>query len=324
RSRAPRSTPTRCARATPAARGPTLRRRLLAVALVGLAAACLAAAALLVRPSWRSGPRPARPAAIAGGFETEAGDDWKAYASVEDLKAARYFWWFDPRDVYGYVELVPDATFGRALRITFPRNQGSPGSSPRMARRLPRALDDLWLRWKMRYEPGWTTSAPDPAGSADSYKIAFFTWDHADGRGELELSNGTDYVTGVGVQDGSGRYLDYAETLLPGADANFGRVTTEWSDGQWWELVIHYRRDARGAVFQYWRRRLTAGGRVSPAPWVYHGMRMQGPPGPRVAKVELGANKNKNNPRTMYLYWGPWEVVDGARFPDPFGMPGAM
>ncbi|HET7233939.1 MAG TPA: hypothetical protein VFJ16_28265 [Longimicrobium sp.] len=313
----------RCAPATPRPRRRALQRRLLAGALVGVAAAFLAGAALLVRGA--SGVQPAQARTLpAGGYETVAGDDWRGYADREALKAAQYFWWFDPRDVYGFVDLVPDATFGRALRITFPRNTGSPGSSPRMARRLPHALDDLWLRWKMRYQPGWTTDGPDPAGSANSYKIAFLTWEGAGGRAEIELSNGTDYITGVGVQDGAGRYAAYGEVLLPGADANFGRVTTEWSDGQWWEFVIHYRRDDRGAVVQYWRRRFTTGGRAGPGPWTYHGVRMRGPPGPRAAKVELGANKNKNNPQTMYLFWGPWEVVDGARYPDPFGVPGAM
>lgn len=287
--------------------------------MLAAALASLGAAGLLVRSTVRADdPGPPTP---PGGYATEAGDDWKGYASLEALKAARYFWWFDPRDVYGFVALVPDATFGRALRITFPQNAGAPGSSPRMAKGLPRPLDDLWLRWRMRYEPGWTTHGPDPAGSADSYKIAFFTWEGVGGRGELQLSNGTDYITGVGVQRPDGSYLPYAETRLPGADADFGRVTSEWSDGQWWEFVIHYRRDARGGVFQYWRRRLTASSRVQPGPWTYHGMRMDGPPGPRVARVELGANRNRNNPRTMYLYWGPWEVVDGDRFPDPFGVP---
>jgi hypothetical protein len=260
----------------------------------------------------------------AEGFETVAGDDWSSYASVEALKDAEYFWWFDDRDVYRFVELVPDPLFGRVLRITFPQNQGSPGSSPRMAKRLPAPLSDLWLRWKVRFTPGWTTHGPDPAGAADSYKLAFFTWDGPDGRGELQFSNGTDYITGVSVRDPTGGYYPFTETLLPGASASFGQVTTEWTDGEWWEYVIHYRVTApEAARFQYWRRRLTERGRVQPGPWSYHGMEMRGWPVPRVAKVELGANKNKSNPRDLSLSWGPWEVVDGTRYPYPFGVPHA-
>ncbi|HET6232064.1 MAG TPA: hypothetical protein VFE05_18465 [Longimicrobiaceae bacterium] len=259
-----------------------------------------------------------------GAYRTVAGDDWKSYASREELRRSAYFWWFDARDVYGFVDLVPDATFGRALRITFPANAGSPGSSPRMAQKVA-PLDDMWLRWKMRFEPGWTTSGPDPAGSADSYKLAFFQWEGFDGRGELQFSNGTDYVTGVGVQERGGAYLPYLEMPLPGSAPDFGRVTTEWTDGEWWEYAIHYRKTGeRSAVFQYWRRRLTRGGRIDPGGWTYHGMEMRGSPTPRVAKVELGANKNKNNPRDLHLFWGPWEVVDGSRHPDPFALPNAF
>jgi hypothetical protein len=40
-----------------------------------------------------------------------------------------------------------------------------------------------------------------------------------------------------------------------------------------------------------------------------------------VAGITLGVNRNKSNPRTMHIDWGPWEVVDGSRFANPFGMP---
>ena len=42
---------------------------------------------------------------------------------------------------------------------------------------------------------------------------------------------------------------------------------------------------------------------------------------PRVRAVTLGANRNKSTPRQMHIDWGPWEVVDGTRWPNPFQMP---
>ncbi|MFL5542313.1 MAG: hypothetical protein ACJ8J0_25220 [Longimicrobiaceae bacterium] len=264
----------------------------------------------------------------AGSYSAVVSEDWHGYASKTALRQAQYFWWFDSagRDVYNYVDLVQDPTFGQVARITFPQNSGSPGSSPRITRALPAPLGDLWYRWKMKYQPGWTTVGPDPSGSANSYKIAFFTWETGFGsRGELELSNSTQYITGVGVQNAAGSYLQYTETLLPGSAASFGNVGTEWSDGEWWEYVVHYRKTgASSALYQYWRRRLTSGGSVAPGAWTYHGMSMSGSATPRVASVDLGCNKNKNNPSTMYIYWGKWEVVDGAAYPNPFAMPNAQ
>ena len=264
----------------------------------------------------------------AGSYKAVVSEDWHGYASKTALRQAQYFWWFDSagRDVYNYVDLVQDPTFGQVARITFPQNSGSPGSSPRITQPLPAPLGDMWYRWKMKFQPGWTTVGPDPSGSANSYKIAFFTWETGFGsRGELELSNSTQYITGVGVQNAAGSYLSYTETLLPGSAPSFGSVGTEWSDGEWWEYVVHYKKTgASSALYQYWRRRLTSGGSVAPGGWTYHGMSMSGSATPRVASVDLGCNKNKNNPSTMYIYWGKWEVVDGAAYSNPFAMPNAQ
>lgn len=263
-----------------------------------------------------------------GRFEPVFAEDWHTYGSQAALQAAGLFWWADDakRDVYQFVELAQDPVMGQVARITFPQNRGSQGSSPRIEKKLPAPVGDLWYRWKMKYEPGWTTVGPDPAGAANSYKVAFFTWESGfGGRGELEFSNSTQYITGVGVQDGAGRYYQYTEALLPGSAPDFGAVSTEWSGGEWWEYVIHFKQTGPDeAVYQYWRRRLTSAGKLAPSGWTYHGMALAGAPAPRVAAVELGCNKNKSNPITMHIDWGPWEVVDGARYPNPFGMPGAQ
>lgn len=271
---------------------------------------------------------PPPPPPPSGNYVPVFSENWHSYTSKAALQAAQYFWWFDAagRNVYDYVDLVQDPTFGQVARITFPQNSGSPGSSPRITRALPAPLGDFWYRFRMKYQPGWTTVGPDPAGSANSYKVAFFTWETGFGsRGELELSNSTEYITGVGVTNSAGSYLQYNETLLPGSAPSFGTVGTEWSDGEWWEYVIHYRKTgSNSALYQYYRRRLTSNGSVAPGGWTYFGMSMSGDATPRVASVDLGCNKNKNNPSTMYIYWGQWEVVDGSKYPNPFSVPNAQ
>jgi hypothetical protein len=180
----------------------------------------------------------------------------------------------------------------------------------------------MWFRWRMRYSPGWTTAGPLPSGYANSYKVAFWLWDGYNSRGQVELSNTTQYILGWSVQDPTTyQYLQYSETKLPGTQ-DFGYVSTEWTDNQWYEYVAYYEKTGPTSARQHWwRRRLTNNGVVANNPWIYAGISVSGATTPRVRGITLGANRNKNNPTTMYIYWGPWEVVDGSRYPNPFGMP---
>lgn len=275
----------------------------------------IAAGALLLASA--AGARGAQDAAPKGDYEVVAGEDWSRFRSLRELRAAELFWWNDPRDVYGFVRLVPDSTFGQAARIVFPRNAGEPGPAPRLRKRLERPLDRMWYRWRMRYGPGWTTAGPDPAGHNNAYKVAFWTWAAHNQRGHLAIINTTQYEVNFAASDRGGRPLEYRERQLPGSPS-LGRVTTEWTDGRWWEFVVFYEKTGPTSARQHhWMRRLTP----SPGMWTYTGFEVAGAETPRVDAVELGANKNKNNPADMHIDWGPWEVVDGSRFPNPFRVP---
>jgi hypothetical protein len=257
-------------------------------------------------------------------YETVGGEDWTRYPSVDALRAVRRFSWLDPRDVYGYVQLVPDGVFGRVARIVFPVNSGGPGPSPRMLQRLPQPLERMWFRWRVRYSPGWTTVGPDPAGHANSYKLAFWGWSGFYSRGEVGLTNTDDYYVAVSVQEPrSGAAVPYTRRPLPGSATGLGEAGPDWADGEWHEFVVYHQGTGATSFREhFWRRRLTRAGRVAPGPWTYVGQELSGHPPPRVDRVELGINKNKSTPARQYLDWGPWEVVDGSRYPNPFGMPG--
>jgi hypothetical protein len=250
------------------------------------------------------------------------GDDWKSYRSTGDLRTAALFWWLDTsRDVYDFISLVPDPLFTQAVRITFPRNTTDPGPAPRIKKDLPTPLENVWFRWRMKYHPGWTTIGPDPAGHANSYKIAFFVWDGYDSRAELELSNSTQFILGMGVLDRQGTYVNYTTAPLPNS-TSFGGITSEWTDSEWYEYIMHYHKlsDNTGHM-GWWRRRLSSSGALAPGSWTFSGFSVSGSPLPRVRSIQLGINKNKNNPSDMYIYWGPWEVVDGSTSANPFGVP---
>ena len=120
----------------------------------------------------------------------------------------------------------------------------------------------------------------------------------------------------------SGQFYDYSEQVLPGSVGQpLGSVSDAWQNGEWYEYVVHYQRlSDTQARQEYWYRRLTRGGQISNEPFLYAGSINSGSPIPFVGGIELGVNKNKSNPTTMYVMWGPWEVVDGSRYPNPFGI----
>ena len=73
----------------------------------------------------------------------------------------------------------------------------------------------------------------------------------------------------------------------------------------------------------WWVRRLTTGGAIVNNPWKYYGVSLSGAATPQVGAVSLGASSLGRAPAaTQYAYWGPWEVVDGTRYANPFAMPG--
>lgn len=265
-----------------------------------------------------SAAAPPSTAPPASAYEAVAGDDWTRYRTRDDLRAADRFWWFRGEDVYEHVDLVDDPLFGRVARIRFAQSPET-GFAPKIRARFA-PLDRAWFRWRMRFSPGWTTVGPSPPGYANSYKIAFWLWDGYEGRGELQFSNTDEYVTLWTVRDRAGWVRYDLRHLSPAR--GFGRVSGEWRDGEWYEFVILYEKTAADRARQHWwRRRLTTRGARAPGPWTYVGVEASGAPTPRMSGIILGGNKNRNNPSTMYLSWGPWEVVDGTRWPDPWGIP---
>lgn len=260
-------------------------------------------------------------AAQTPSYEAVIGNDWRAYQSTAELRQRVRFFWFDKsRNPNDFVELVPDRTFERVARITQPQDnnpQTRGGASPELRVMLPAPLENVWFRFRVRFSPGWTTAGPYPAGWANSYKLAFILWKDRDGRAQIEFSNTRQYILGAYVNNGG-----CSDRPLPGSQS-FGNVTTEWTDGEWWEFVMHYERTSPRTFEQHWwRRRLTNGGAIVSGPFVHVGRSVQCQEAPAVRGIALGANKNKASPSTQYIHWGPWEVVDGSRYPDPFALPG--
>jgi hypothetical protein len=258
------------------------------------------------------------PPTTPGDYSLVAGSDW-SFRNEAELRAAGYFWWYLSEDVYDYVDLVPDPTFGQVVRIHFARSSQQ-GLAPK-ARASFAPLDKMWYRFRVKWQPGFTTKGANPPGHANSWKMAFWTWEGYWSRGQIEFSNTNEYILGFSVQDPSnGQYIDYTRAPLPG-DQDWGHVTTEWTDGEWWEYVAYWEKTGPTTARQHWwRRRLTNNGVIAQNPFTYTGRSYAGATTPRVRGIDLGANKNKSNDADMYLFWGPWEVVDGSEHPNPWNM----
>ena len=250
-------------------------------------------------------------------------DDWMSYRDVQAMLATRF--WFVPSEgtfqLADHLALVPDPTFGRVARITQPADPSpnpSGGFSPQLRRKFPGPLDDVWLRFRVKFSPGWTTRGPYPRGAANSYKLAFLRWHDSDGRVQIEFTNTDDYDLGVHLPG-----IRCTSLRLPGSQ-EFGEATTEWTGAEWWEYVMHYERLSPTVMrVSWWRRPLTRSGVVVQNAFVFLGVERTCTRAPQVSGIALGINKNKTTPVTQYIYWGPWEVVDGARYPNPFGLPHA-
>jgi uncharacterized protein YjdB len=261
---------------------------------------------------------PPPPPPPPGNYQTVVGSNWN-YGSKAELRSADFFWWYLPGDVYNYVDLVPDQTFGQVVRVHFAQSSQE-GYAPKITASFA-PLDKMWYRFRVRWQPGFTTKGANPAGYANSWKMAFWTWEGYQSRGQIEFSNTNEYIMGMSVREPStGAYVRYTETELPGSQS-WGKTTTEWTDGQWWEYVVYWEKTGATTARQHqWRRRLTNNGVVANNAYTYIGWSYSGATTPRVRAIDLGANKNKSNDADMYLFWGPWEVVDGSVYPNPWAM----
>lgn len=225
-----------------------------------------------------------------------------------------------------FVGLVPDRTFRQVVRITQPQD-ASQGYSPQMRATLPHPVDKAWLRFRIRFSPGWTTRGASGASRSNAYKVAhmYMPGGGSSGRTKIEIENTANFDFGFGFP---GRH--YTETLLPGNTWGRGGaspMTTETSDGEWYEFILYHEKTGvtTGCV-RAWRRRLTNAGVIVNNPFVFIGWNYVGATSadtfPPISSIKLGINKNRSNDRTQYLYWGPWELVDGDVVRDPWGVAG--
>ncbi len=253
-------------------------------------------------------------------------EDWRSYASNEELFAKRRWWNFTRGEEWKeHIRLVPDRTFKQVVRMTQPR-QADDGNRRRVGRtffltqKFARPLASVWVRFTVRFSPGFDLQGTTPPKANAAYKLFFLLFEGAGGRTGIELANRRQYIY-TNLQGGFRRESERSF----GTHRWGGHIAGEFTDGEWYEFVVHREvTGPRSYVNRFYRRRRTGKGRIVEPPWNFWGIETLGKPG-QVARparaIQLGGNKNKSNDRTQHVTWGPWEVVDASEYPNPYSLP---
>jgi hypothetical protein len=195
----------------------------------------------------------------------------------------------------------------------------------------------VWVRQFIRYDPHWITF---------DHKAMFLRYRDG-GRHEFKIGTGGRQIAHVlnnpaaGTLVGEGHLpisnvqtinAQYGVTGYPFFDA-FPIIKVSHNpppapygngNGEWVEVIILHELVAgtfRRVGVAYWRQ-YTVGGVVNPQPWKIDALyRDFSATGSGVNRYEMGVNRNDKWPAAMNVYWGPYEVVDGSVFPNPFGVP---
>lgn len=174
-------------------------------------------------------------------------------------------------------------------------------------------LQVLWYRVKLRFSPGWTTSGT-LTNSANAYKLLGFGWDTYDGSSRLEITNTNQYQIGWTTQSKSG-----GATTGGGNTAVLGNITTEWQDGGWYDYIIKADFSKSPASASVW---MAKDGQTPVLKGTASGTMVNGLPLPHLTGVMLGLNFNQVRAasQSQSLWYGQWEVIDGVKNSNPYGL----
>lgn len=249
-----------------------------------------------------------------------------------------------------FYDLVPDSVFGQVIRYN-----GGPHLNT-IATDMPgriavhgvnfTPLTNVWVRQFVRFSTNFTTVGLAGGQNAASQKMMFLRYEssalrHAwiiqGPRGmshETGADQGTSFehgmlvwnnVRSMNTQYGVGGWPDPDGWPMFRSDVGPQGAPIGPGTGEWYEVVLHHKAVAeRGEHTLAWRQ-YTVNGQVSPQPWsivAEYEVFTPGQSWKRIMRYEMGVNRNRQWDETMYVYWGPYEVVDGSAFPSPWGLPG--
>jgi hypothetical protein len=191
---------------------------------------------------------------------------------------------------------------------------GGSAASPSFEVYFPngKTLTKMWLRAKIRFSPGFTTTGT-LSNSANAYKALGWGWNTYDGSGRLEITNTNQYdFYWTPIYNGS--------SIGGGTHTSAGTVGTQWTDGAWYDYIIEC--DFSNGITGVSRVWISKDGQTPVLRATSSGALTGGRALPGLDYVALGLNFNQVRAanQTQALWYGQWEVVDGVAHPDPFGL----
>lgn len=256
-------------------------------------------------------------------------DYFSRYAATADLQSkigkGTTFLYSDNINTHlASIDNVVKYNGGNTMMYTLP---GGSGATPQLVTAV-RPLTNMWFRVKIRFSPGFTTTgeyngvvtAANPTGyySGNAYKFLSWAWQGLNGRGEIMITNTDEYQNLIDVFP-----PDYG---TPGgrpsmqAITHGGRISSEWTDGGWYDYIIHYEILSSSTARQrLWVARdgSTPVLRATSNLTAYSDV-----PLPPINRVQFGRNFNQLRlpNQIQYLWYGQWEIYDGTQNPAPFGI----
>ena len=301
-------------------------------------------------------------AVLPGQYATIAKEDWSTYADKDALLGRfgveGQLNRVEPAlPVTDFYDLVPDPIFGKVVRYNGgPQfniaKRSMPGRVAIHGVGLGGERTHVWVRQFIRFSRNWTTTSATGGSGAADYKAMFLRYANSSARHQVKLgtnarglehSGGNPGLTLVNhgllpwhnVVDINTQYhtigwpvIDFFPFVkAPGPYPSAPSPNAPYGDGngEWVEIVMHHKTvGERGEFTVYWRQ-YTVSGVVSPQAWKIHAGWKEAQVGqvfPGVTVYTMGVNRNRQYDEPMFIYWGPFEIVDGSQYPNPWSLPG--
>jgi hypothetical protein len=289
-----------------------------------------------------------------GDYETVIADDWSDLpigaggdlGIQQALKARDFFTYLNHPFEPEFTELVEfpgefaamvvaDPVIGKAIRITQGGTTDGVSAPVKLkdgVTNLPRTvqagavfrpLTKCWYRSLVRFQPGWLAEGV-PSGMGD-WKMQFI--DLGDGSQMRITCQGDAFL--YKRQTGQHGPLDGHTNLIhpdPAQRWMLGSKTGDQTDGHWVEFVMYMEiLSPTEYRTRWWRRVRSRGGVLVDEPFMIRGDHFSAAQNLAPAEgIKLGVNMNERPFSSQFAYFGPYEVVDGEAYPDPWGLAGDL
>lgn len=242
--------------------------------------------------------------------------------------------------------------------ILYTEREGKPTPGRGLTHTIPfTGLYNFWVRWYARFSTNWTTEQRTHPFGAETPDLKWVQGHNISGGGRLlvnvaRLGRGYNFTPGInaiapivanswiGLPGTNWQRTDaqYPQSYLPCLEGHtsphtpfsttqgVGGCPTGDGDGEWYEYIYHHNTKvgATRAESTFMTRKYTTGGGVTinPGPYLITGAEVtyaSPMPAVYVNGLAMGDHRNGLYYAPMWQAWGPFEVVNGTTYADPFG-----